>query len=285
MAYQMIDGKKISAEISEELKHEVQTLQGEGITPQLAVILVGDNAASKVYVKNKQKACEYIGISSLSFALPADTKEEQLLSLIDKLNEDVSVSGILVQLPLPEGIDEQKILLKIKPEKDVDCFHPYNVGMLHNGGGHIRPCTPWGVIQLLKRSGIEMAGKHALVIGRSNIVGKPMAALLLEENATVTVAHSKTKNLKDVCLQADIVVVAIGRAKFLTADMVKDGAVLIDVGVNRLDTGKLAGDIDYDGCKEKASFITPVPGGVGPMTIAMLMENCVSAAKRDANKN
>lgn len=275
----LIDGKQIAWQIKDETKNRVLELKKQGITPALAVILVGNDQASKVYVNNKKKACEYVGIESLSHELPEATSEDELLGLIEDLNNNAAVHGILVQLPLPKHIDEQKILLRIKPEKDVDCFHPYNVGLLNIGTGSLTPCTPSGIIELLRRSGITIEGKNCLVIGRSNIVGKPVSTMLLNENGTVTTAHSRTADLKGVCLNADIIVAAVGKANFLTPDMVKDGAVLIDVGMNRNADGKLCGDIDFDGCKEKASWITPVPGGVGPMTIAMLMKNCVSACE------
>ncbi|NLM48833.1 MAG: bifunctional methylenetetrahydrofolate dehydrogenase/methenyltetrahydrofolate cyclohydrolase FolD [Epulopiscium sp.] len=275
----IIDGKKISQDIKDELKAEVEDLKKKGIEPGLAVILVGNNPASKVYVSNKKKACEYIGIRSFSYELPEETSEEELLKLIKDLNQTKEVHGILVQLPLPKHIDENKILLSIDPSKDVDCFHPYNVGMISIGelNGFL-PCTPAGIIELIKRSQIEIEGKKCVVVGRSNIVGKPVANLLLRNNGTVTICHSRTKNLKEICKEADILVAAIGKANFITADMVKDGAVLIDVGINRLENGKLCGDIDFENCKDKAMAITPVPGGVGPMTIAMLMKNCVKAA-------
>ncbi|HOQ16254.1 MAG TPA: bifunctional methylenetetrahydrofolate dehydrogenase/methenyltetrahydrofolate cyclohydrolase FolD [Defluviitaleaceae bacterium] len=275
----IIDGKKISQDIKDELKAEVEDLKKKGIEPGLAVILVGNNPASKVYVSNKKKACEYIGIRSFSYELPEETSEEELLKLIKDLNQTKEVHGILVQLPLPKHIDENKILLSIDPSKDVDCFHPYNVGMISIGelNGFL-PCTPAGIIELIKRSQIEIEGKKCVVVGRSNIVGKPVANLLLRNNGTVTICHSRTKNLKEICKEADILVAAIGKANFITADMVKDGAVLIDVGINRLENGKLCGDIDFENCKYKAMAITPVPGGVGPMTIAMLMKNCVKAA-------
>ena len=275
----IIDGKKISQDIKDELKAEVEDLKKKGIEPGLAVILVGNNPASKVYVSNKKKACEYIGIRSFSYELPEETSEEELLKLIKDLNQTKEVHGILVQLPLPKHIDENKILLSIDPSKDVDCFHPYNVGMISIGelNGFL-PCTPAGIIELIKRSQIEIEGKKCVVVGRSNIVGKPVANLLLRNNGTVTICHSRTKNLKEICKEADILVAAIGKANFITADMVKDGAIVIDVGINRLENGKLCGDIDFENCKDKAMAITPVPGGVGPMTIAMLMKNCVKAA-------
>lgn len=279
MTAKIIDGKLISQQIKDELKLETEQLKGNGITPTLAVILVGNNPASKVYVNNKKKACEYIGIKSLSYELSEDTTQFDLLTLIDELNHSENVDGILVQLPLPKHYDEEKILMSISPEKDVDCFHPLNVGIVQTGGNGFLPCTPAGIIELIKRTGIDIAGKNCVVIGRSNIVGKPVATLLLRENGTVTICHSKTKNLSDICRQADIIVVATGVRNTLTGDMIKDGAVIIDVGMNRNEEGKLCGDVDYEGCLEKASAITPVPGGVGPMTIAMLMKNCLTSAK------
>lgn len=276
----IIDGKRISKEIKDELKEEVAALKAQGKEPSLAVILVGEDPASQVYVGNKKKACEYIGIRSISHELPADTSEEELLTLIDSLNADPTVHGILVQLPLPGQIDERKVINTISPEKDVDGFHPENVGRLLIGEKGFVSCTPAGVIELLKRSGIEIAGKECVVIGRSNIVGKPMAALLLRENGTVTVTHSRTRELKEVCKRADILVVAIGRPKMITADYIKEGAVVIDVGIHRQENGKLCGDVDYDSVEPLVSAITPVPGGVGPMTIAMLMKNCVESVKR-----
>lgn len=277
MSYHLIDGKAISLEIKNEVKAEVDQLKLKNIEPSLAVILVGDNAASAVYVKNKKLACEYTGIRSEAFELGSQTTQQELLTLIDTLNKRKDINGILVQLPLPKHIDEEKILLAISPDKDVDGFHPYNVGAMNIGKDTLLPCTPAGIIELCKRSNIAIEGKHCVVVGRSNIVGKPVAQLLLAENGTVTICHSKTKDLASVCKQADLIVVAIGRAKFLTADMVKPGAVIIDVGVNRLDNGKLCGDVDFDACANLSSAITPVPGGVGPMTIAMLMKNCVKA--------
>jgi len=277
MSAQIIDGKKISQEIKDEVKAAVDVLNAQGKKPCLAVVLVGDDAASAVYVKNKKLACEYTGIASVVHELPAVTTEEELLDLIAKLNADESIHGILVQLPLPKHINEEKILLAIAPEKDVDCFHPYNVGLVSIGTGTLLPGTPAGVIELLKRSGIEIAGKHCVVIGRSNIVGKPAAALLLRENGTVTTCHSRTQNLSDITKRADILVAALGKPKFVTADMVKPGAVVIDVGIHRLGGKKLCGDVDYDACAVVAGWITPVPGGVGPMTIAVLMQNCLEA--------
>lgn len=276
----IIDGKKISLEIKDEVKARVAAVKAKGIEPCLAVILVGENPASQVYVRNKKKACEYCGIKSLSYELPETTKEEELLSLVDELNNDSTCNGILVQLPLPKHIDEEKVLLKIKPEKDVDGFHPYNVGLLSIGKADLKACTPAGCIELIKRSGVDITGKNCVVVGRSNIVGKPVGMLLLAENGTVTTCHSKTKDMAKVCSQADILVVAIGREKFVKANMVKDGAVVIDVGINRMENGKLCGDVDFDEVEKKAGYITPVPGGVGPMTIAMLMSNCLIACEK-----
>ena len=274
----IIDGKAISLEIKQEVKKEVEKLQKNGVFPCLAVVLVGENSASKVYVNNKKKACEVCGISSLSYELPESTTEAELLELIQKLNEDKKINGILVQLPLPKHIDESKVILAISPEKDVDCFHPQNVGALHTGGKGFLPCTPAGILELIKRSGYDLTGKECVVIGRSNIVGKPVAMLLLKENGTVTICHSKTKNLPEVCKRADIIVVATGKRNTLTKDMVKEGAIVIDVGMNRNEEGKLCGDVDFENVKEKVEAITPVPGGVGPMTIAMLMKNCLTAS-------
>lgn len=273
--YQIIDGKKISQEIKDELKVRAAQLRERGVRRCLAVIKVGEDPASGVYVNNKKKACEYVGIQSLSYELSEDTTEEELLKLIGELNGRADVNGILVQLPLPAQIDEDKVLLAIAPEKDVDGFHPVNVGNLSIGRPGYVSCTPAGVIQLLKRSGIEIAGKECVVVGRSNIVGKPMSMLLLRENATVTVCHSRTKDLQEVTRRADILVVAIGKPKFITADYVKEGAVVIDVGIHRGENNKLCGDVDFDSVAPHCSAITPVPGGVGPMTIAMLMHNCV----------
>ena len=273
----IIDGKKISAEIKDELKQQVARMKENGIEVCLAVIQVGQDPASCVYVRNKKKACEYIGIRSLSYELEEDTTEEQLISLIQELNERKDVNGILVQLPLPAHMDEDKIIQAIDPKKDVDGFHPQSVGALSIGLPGFVSCTPAGIIQLLKRSNIPMEGKHCVIIGRSNIVGKPMALLMLRENATVTVTHSRTVDLKSITKQADILIVAIGKNKFVTSEYVKDGAVVIDVGMHRDENNKLSGDVDYDDVAPHCSAITPVPGGVGPMTIAMLMYNCVSS--------
>lgn len=277
---QIIDGKKISMEIKDEVKAKAEALTAKGIQPCLAVILVGEDPASQVYVRNKKKACEYCGIKSLSYELPASTTEEELLKLVDELNANKECNGILVQLPLPKHIDEEKVLLRIKPEKDVDGFHPYNVGLLSIGTADLKACTPAGCIELIKRSGVNITGKNCVVVGRSNIVGKPVGMLLMSENGTVTTCHSKTKDMKKVCAEADILVVAIGKEKFVKADMVKEGAVVIDVGINRMENGKLCGDVDFDEVEKKAGYITPVPGGVGPMTIAMLMNNCIVACEK-----
>lgn len=275
----IIDGKQISKDIKEELKQEVAELSSQGRKCCLAVIQVGNDPASCVYVGNKKKACAYIGIESLAYELPEETTEEELLVLIEKLNADPQVHGILCQLPLPKHIDEDKVVKAISPKKDVDGFHPQNVGALVIGEQGFVSCTPAGIIQLLKRSNIEIEGKHCVVIGRSNIVGKPMSLLMLRENATVTICHSRTKNIKEICREADILIVAIGKPQFIGADYVKDGAVVIDVGIHRDENNKLCGDVKFDEVEPKASYITPVPGGVGPMTIAMLMHNCVEAMK------
>lgn len=274
---QLIDGKAISKQIKDELKEQVAELSAKGVKICLAVIQVGNDPASSVYVGNKKKACAYIGIDSLSYELPEETTEEELLELIDKLNKDDAVNGILVQLPVPKHIDEDKIIKAISPLKDVDGFHPMSVGALSIGQPGFVSCTPAGVIQLLKRSGIVIAGKECVVIGRSNIVGKPMAMLLLRENGTVTICHSKTKDLKEVCKRADILVVAIGRPKMIDASYIKEGATVIDVGIHRDENNKLCGDVDFELASKVAGAITPVPGGVGPMTIAMLMHNCVDS--------
>lgn len=274
---QIIDGKAISGAIKDELKEKVEEMKAEGIRICLAVVQVGNDPASSVYVGNKKKACAYIGIDSLSYELPEETTQEELLDLIGELNAREEVNGILVQLPLPDHIDEDTVIRAIDPKKDVDGFHPQNVGALCIGQPGFVSCTPSGIIQLLKRSGIEIAGKECVVIGRSNIVGKPMALLLLRENATVTVAHSKTKNLREVAKRADILVVAVGKPKMITREYVKEGAVVIDVGIHRNEDKKMCGDVDYDDVAPVCSAITPVPGGVGPMTIAMLMNNCVAS--------
>ena len=277
--FQVIDGKKISQEIKDELKEKAAAMAKEGKKVALAVIQVGNDPASSVYVRNKKKACEYIGIESLSYELPEETTEEELVALIEKLNADAGVNGILVQLPLPEQINEEKIIQTISPDKDVDGFHMQNVGALCTGGKGYVSCTPLGIITLLKRSGIEIAGKRCVVMGRSNIVGKPMAMLLLRENGTVTICHSKTQDMKEITRQADILVVAIGKPKFVDETYVKEGAVVIDVGIHRNAENKLCGDVDFDKVAPHTSAITPVPGGVGPMTIAMLMNNCVSSVE------
>lgn len=276
---QLIDGKQISKEIKDELKTEVQKLKSEGKNVCLAVVQVGDDPASTVYVNNKKKACAYIGIESRSYELPESTSEEELTALVEELNGDDGVNGILVQLPLPSHIDEGRIIRTISPDKDVDGFHPVSVGRLWIGEKGFLSCTPAGIIQLLKRSNIEIAGKNCVIIGRSNIVGKPMAALLLRENGTVTITHSKTKDLQKITKTADILIVAIGKERFITSDYVKEGAVVIDVGMHRDSENHLCGDVDFKDVEPKVSAITPVPGGVGPMTIAMLMNNCVETAR------
>lgn len=277
---QIIDGKLISKQIKDELKEEVQSMKAEGTNICLAVIQVGEDPASTVYVNNKKKACSYIGIESRAYELPASTTQEELVLLVEQLNADREVNGILVQLPLPSHMNEDKIIRTISPDKDVDGFHPVSVGRLWIGEEGFVSCTPAGIIQLLKRSGIEISGKECVVIGRSNIVGKPMAALLLRENGTVTVTHSRTANLKEVAKRADILIVAIGKSRFINSEYVKEGAVVIDVGMHRNEDNKLCGDVDFADVADKVSAITPVPGGVGPMTIAMLMSNCVAAARR-----
>ena len=272
----LIDGKRISKEIKDELREKMAELNAQGVERCLAVIQVGNDPASSVYVRNKKKACEYVGVKSLSYEMPEETAEEELLGLIGELNSRADVNGILVQLPLPKHINEDRILLAIAPEKDVDGFHPVSVGNMSIGRPGYVSCTPAGIIQLLKRSGIEIEGKECVVLGRSNIVGKPMAMLLLRENGTVTVCHSRTKNLKEITRRADILVAAVGKPKFVEADFVQEGAVVIDVGIHRNAEGKLCGDVDFDSVAPKAYAVTPVPGGVGPMTIAMLMANCVN---------
>ena len=280
---QIIDGKAISAKTKEELKTEVALLKDKGIKVGLAVIIVGDDPASRVYVNNKKKACELLGIYSEEYALPKETDMESLLGLIKELNGRKDINGILCQLPLPKHLDEKAVINAISPEKDVDAFHPVNVGKIMIGDFDFLPCTPAGVMRLLDESGVEIEGKNCVVIGRSNIVGKPMSMLLLHRNATVTICHSKTQNLKEVTNKADILVAAVGKANFVTPDMVKEGAVVIDVGMNRPADGKLCGDVDFAAVSEQCSYITPVPGGVGPMTIAMLMANTVTAAKKQNN--
>ena len=276
---QIIDGKKISAEIKDELKQEVAAMKAEGKEIALAVIQVGEDPASSVYVRNKKKACDYIGSTSVSYEIPEDATQQELLDLVEKCNKDPKINGILVQLPLPPHMDEDAVIHAIDPKKDVDGFHPVSVGNMVIGNDGFLPCTPAGIIELLKRSGVEIGGKECVVVGRSNIVGKPMSMLLLRENGTVTVCHSRTRNLREVCSRADILVVAVGRPKFIDASYVKEGAVIIDVGIHRNENNKLCGDVDFDAVKEKTSAITPVPGGVGPMTIAMLMKNCVQSKK------
>ena len=278
MSAKILSGKEVSQRIKAELKNEADKLKAKGIMPGLAVVIVGDDPASRVYVNNKKKACEELGILSEEYALPAETKEEELLELIDKLNADKNISGILVQLPLPKGIDEEKVINRINPKKDVDAFHPANVGKIMIGNYDFVPCTPAGVMELIAESGIDISGKECVIVGRSNIVGKPMSMLLLHQNGTVTVCHSKTKDLKEVTKRADILVVAVGRPEFITGDMIKEGAVVIDVGINRLENKKLVGDVHFESAEKVASAITPVPGGVGPMTIAMLMKNTLKAA-------
>ncbi len=273
-----MDGKMVSAKVRGSILEEVNGLKEKEVRPGLAVIIVGEDPASKVYVRNKERACEECGFYSEKYALPAETTQEELLGLIDELNHNPHIDGILCQLPVPKHIDEQAIIDAISPEKDVDAFHPINVGKIMVGNFDFLPCTPAGVMQLLEEYDIDPNGKNCVVIGRSNIVGKPMAMLLLHKNGTVTICHSCTKNLKEVCAQADILVAAVGKADFVTADMVKEGAVVIDVGMNRKD-GKLCGDVAFDEVNEKASYLTPVPGGVGPMTITMLMKNTLKAAK------
>lgn len=279
MMAQIIDGKAISTQIKEELKVKAARLKEEGKEVTLAVIQVGDDPASSVYVGNKKKACEYVGIRSLSYELPEDTTQDELLTLIDKLNKQEDVNGILVQLPLPAHINEDLVIRTISPKKDVDGFHPQSVGALSIGQKGFVSCTPAGIIQLLKRSNIEMEGKECVIVGRSNIVGKPMALLMLRENATVTICHSRTKNLKEVTKRADILIVALGKPKFITGEYVKDGAVVIDVGIHRGADNKLCGDVDFADVEPKVKAITPVPGGVGPMTIAMLMNNCMESVE------
>lgn len=279
----IIDGKKVSAQVKEQVANETKELKARGITPGLAVILVGDDPASRVYVNNKKKACELVGFRSVEYALPASTTQEELLALVDELNSREDINGILCQLPLPKGLDDSAVIEAISPLKDVDAFHKLNVGRIMLGDYDFLPCTPAGIMEMLKAYDISVDGKKCVVIGRSNIVGKPMAMLLLHENGTVTICHSHTKDLARITSDADILVAAIGKAKFVTANMVKQGAVVIDVGMNRDENGKLCGDVDFDNVKDKCSFITPVPGGVGPMTIATLMKNTLKAAKLQNN--
>ena len=275
----IIDGKQISLDSKNELKEKVAKYKEQGIEITLVVVKVGNDPASAVYVRNKEKACEYVGINSKTLALPEETTEEELLNVVKELNEDKNVNGILVQLPLPKHIDESKVLLTIDSTKDVDGFHPVNVGKMVIGEDTFLPCTPAGIIEMIKRTDIDIEGKECVVIGRSNIVGKPMAMLMLKENATVTIAHSRTKDLKEVTKRADIIVAAIGKAKFVTADYVKEGAVVIDVGMDRDENGKLCGDVDFESVSKVASAITPVPGGVGPMTVTMLLVNCLRSVE------
>lgn len=275
----LIDGKAVSLQVKQQVKQECDKLKTKGVTPGLAVIIVGDDPASQVYVRNKEKACEECGFYSVKYALDADTTQSELNALIDKLNNDEKINGILCQLPLSKHLDDKEVINRIDPIKDVDAFHPVNVGAIMIGDYNFLPCTPAGVMELIHSTGVDVTGKKAVVIGRSNIVGKPMAMLLLHENATVEITHSKTLDLKSITKEADILVAAIGRAKFVTADMVKNGAIVIDVGMNRDENGKLCGDVDFENVKDKCSFITPVPGGVGPMTISMLMRNTLTAAK------
>ncbi|MBI4964387.1 MAG: bifunctional 5,10-methylene-tetrahydrofolate dehydrogenase/5,10-methylene-tetrahydrofolate cyclohydrolase [Desulfomonile tiedjei] len=292
MSAKIISGNEVSQQLKDEMKEEVVTLKAQGLEPCLAVILVGEDPASKVYVLNKKKACEYIGIKSLETRLPAETTTEQLMEVIDGYNKDKTVHGILCQLPLPKHIPETKILRSILPEKDVDCFHPFNVGLISIGEVRFLPCTPAGVIELIKRGGFDTQGQDVIIVGRSNIVGRPLSNMLDQRdmNATVTMCHTKTKNLKERCAAADIIIAAIGKPEYVKADMVKEGAVVIDVGINRVDAPgtekgfKLVGDVAFDEVKEKAAAITPVPGGVGPMTIAMLMKNTLTAAKETMKK-
>lgn len=278
--YTRIDGKEVSASVRNSITEKVNELRAKGVTPGLAVIIVGNDPASRVYVNNKKKGCEQTGMNSFEYALPEETTTEELISLIEKLNGEKDVHGILCQLPVPKHIDEEKVLNAISPDKDVDAFHPVNCGKVMTGDYTFAPCTPAGMVEMLKYYNIPVAGKHCVIIGRSNIVGKPMAMLMLKENATVTVCHSRTQNLTEITKQADILVAAVGRPKFVTPDMVKDGAVVLDVGINRMDDGKLCGDVDFDAVCEKTSYITPVPGGVGPMTITMLLKNTLAAAEK-----
>lgn len=282
--YKIIDGKQISADVKAEAAQRVAELKSQGVSVGLAVVLVGNDPASQVYVNNKKKACAACGIESFEYVLPEETTREELLALVDKLNKDDKVDGILVQLPLPRHLDEKEVINAISPNKDVDAFHPVNVGKIMIGDYTFAPCTPAGIIELIERSNISLEGKNCVVIGRSNIVGKPMSMLLLHKNATVTICHSRSKNLAEITKGADVLVAAVGRANFVTADMVSEGAVVIDVGINRLDSGKLCGDVDFEAVAPKCSYITPVPGGVGPMTIAVLMQNTVKAAEAKLSK-
>lgn len=280
---QIIDGKKVSAEVKAQVAKETEELKQQGITPGLAVVIVGDDPASRVYVNNKKKACEVVGFKSEEYALPAETTQEELLELVNTLNNKKDINGILVQLPLPKHLDEKEVIEAINPIKDVDAFHATNVGKIMIGDYDFLPCTPAGVMEMLASYNIDVNGKNCIVIGRSNIVGKPMAMLLLHKNGTVTICHSRTQNLKEVCAGADILVAAVGIPKFVKADMVKEGAVVIDVGMDRDENGKLCGDVDFENVKDKTSYITPVPGGVGPMTIAMLMKNTIKACRLQNN--
>ncbi len=277
MGYKLLNGKDLAKRMKEEMSAEVAKLAEKGVVPGLAVIIVGNDPASRIYVNSKKRDCAEVGIKSFEYALPEDTKEEQLLELIDVLNEDENVDGILVQLPIPKHLDEQKVIRRINPSKDVDAFHPYNVGELMIGNHIFAPCTPAGIMELLKDAGLSVEGKNCVIVGRSNIVGKPMSMLMLHANATVTICHSKTQNLKDICKHADILVAAIGRAEFITKEYVKEGAIVIDVGINRTEDGGMTGDVDFDEVSKIASAITPVPGGVGPMTRAMLLKNTIKA--------
>lgn len=276
----ILNGKEVSQKVKDNLKKETEALKDKGVVPGLAVVIVGNDPASRVYVNSKKKACDEIGYYSVEYALDESTTEDELLALVEKLNSDDKIDGILVQLPLPKHINEEKIINAITPEKDVDAFHPVNVGKIMIGNFDFLPCTPAGVMELIDEAGIDLTGKNCVVVGRSNIVGKPQAMLLLHRNATVTICHSKTVNLKEICLTADVLVVAVGRAEMITGDYVKEGAVVIDVGMNRLENKKLVGDVEFESAEKKASYITPVPGGVGPMTIATLMKNTLTAAKK-----
>jgi methylenetetrahydrofolate dehydrogenase (NADP+)/methenyltetrahydrofolate cyclohydrolase len=276
----LIDGKSIAGKIRGEIAVEVNRLKSRGITPGLAVILVGDNSASKVYVSMKEKACRDVGIHSDEYKLPATTSENELLALIGSLNSDINIHGILVQLPLPKHINESKVVEAISPEKDVDGFHPYNVGRLITGKPIFQPCTPYGIMVMLNKSGIDLAGKEVVVVGRSNIVGKPVAFMCLQQNATVTLCHSKTRNLPDKVKMADVLIAAVGKPEMIKGEWIKEGAVVVDVGVNRIDDKKLVGDVEFSIAAKRASYITPVPGGVGPMTITMLLYNTLQSAKR-----
>lgn len=278
--YRILDGKKTAQKVKDALKERVEQLKKDGLTPGLAVIIVGNDSASRVYVNNKKKACEYVGIHSEEYALPEETTQDELIALVKRLNEKADIHGILCQLPLPKHINEEAVINAIDPQKDVDAFHPINVGKIMIGNFDFLPCTPAGVMELIDESGIDLTGKHCVVVGRSNIVGKPQAMLLLHRNATVTICHSKTENLPQVCQTADVLVVAVGRAKMVDESYIKEGAVVIDVGMDRDENGKLCGDVDFDSACKKAGYITPVPGGVGPMTIATLMKNAVTAAEK-----